>query len=83
MFSNKFRLFTANSTNNLKGINNQIFQNNTCINVLNKIMSCGFKDMRKLRKGKKIQYLFINISKEKNFKINQKQNKLTNNKQEA
>lgn len=52
MFSNKFKLFTANKANNLSAVNNHFFQNNICNNLLNKVMSCGFKDMRKLRKGK-------------------------------
>ena len=53
MFSNKLRVFTANRVNNLNAFNKQISQNTVCNNLLNKIISCGFKDMRKMRKGKR------------------------------
>ncbi len=60
MFSNKFRLFTVNNkTNYINVVNKQIFQNNSCKNLLNKFMSCGFKDMRKLRKGTRFSLVYI------------------------
>ena len=61
MFSNKFRIFTVNRTNNFNAVNTQIFKNKICNNILNKIMSCGFKDMRKLRKGIRLSSNFFII----------------------
>lgn len=52
MFTYKFK--TSNIINhNLASIRIKNFKNNICNNLMNKIVSYEFKDMRKHRKGKR------------------------------